>query len=148
MKNWVVVANASRARVLEESGQVGVYEHVADLVHPQSRQKGGELAPDRPGHFPGPSAHGTGSSAFEPRTSAREREHDRFAGELAAVLEEGIASGRCAGVVLVASNPFLGVLVAQLGDRSREAILRTVASDYTALSERELGQRIGPLPGA
>jgi protein required for attachment to host cells len=148
MKNWVVVANASRARVLEESGPVGVYEHVADLVHPQSRQKAGDLADDRPGHFPGPAAHGTGSSAFEPRTSPRVREHDRFASELAALLDEGIADGRCAGLVVVASNPFLGLLTEHLGDRARKAILRSVASDYTALSEQELGQRIGLLHGA
>lgn len=142
MNNWVVVANAARARVLKVSGPPGVYEHVVDLVHTQSRQKASELADDRPGHFPGPSAHGTGSSSFETRTSPRAREHERFAREVAAVLDEGVASGECAGIVLVASNPFLGLLREHLGERARESILRSVASDLTALSDQEIGQRL------
>ncbi len=147
MKNWLVVANASRARVLEESGEHGVYVHVADLVHPQSRQKGTDLAGDRPGHVPGVSAHGTGSSAFEPRTAPREREHEHFAHEVATLLDEGIATGRCAGLVLVASNPFLGQLKEHLGERASKAVLHSVAADYTALDERELAQRLGGRTG-
>ena len=144
MKNWLVVANASKARVLEESGTPGTYAHIADLAHPQSRQKGIDLADDRPGHIPGVSAHGTGSSAYDPRSDPREREHDRFARELAAVLNAGIASGRCAGLVLVASNPFLGHLKEHLDARANALLLRSVAADYTSLDERELAQRLAP----
>jgi protein required for attachment to host cells len=144
MKNWLVVANASRARVLEETDKPGIYAHVADLVHPQSRQKGTDLAGDRPGHVPGVASHGSGSSAYDPRTAPREREHDRFAHELAGALNDGIASGRCAGLVLVASNPFLGYLKEHLGDQAHKAILRSVAADYTALDDRELAQRLAP----
>ncbi len=141
MKNWLVVANASSARVLEESAP-GAYTHVADLVHPQSRQKGSELSSDRPGHVPGVSAHGTGSSAFDSRTDPREREHDRFARELADTLNSGIASGRCAGLILVASAPFLGHIKQHLSDHATKALLRSVTADYTSLNERELAQRL------
>lgn len=143
MKNWLVVANASHARVLEESNTPGAYVHVADLVHPQSRQKGSELSDDRPGHIPGPSAGGTGSSAYEPRTDPRERERDRFANELASTLNEGIAAGRCAGLVLVASDPFLGHLKQHLSEQASKVLLRSVVADYTALSDRDLAQRLG-----
>lgn len=142
MKNWLVVANASRARVLEESDQGGAYAHVADLVHPESRQKGSALGGDRPGHVPGPGPGGIGSAALDSRTDPREREHDHFARELAALLDQGIAAGRCAGLVLVASNPFLGHLKQHLGGQAQKAVLRTVAADYTALTERELAQRL------
>jgi len=144
MKNWLVVANASRARVLEPSDVSGVYAHVADLVHPQSRQKGTDLAVDRPGHVPGPAAHGTGSSAYDARTDPREREHDRFAREVAATLNDGIAAGRCAGLVLVASNPFLGHLKQHLSAQANKALLRSVVADYTALNELELTRRLAP----
>lgn len=141
MKNWLVVANASRARVLEETDTPGVYTHRADLVHPESRQKGIELDADRPGHVhaenPGP-----GGSAYPARTDAREREHEHFARELAALLDRGVARGECAGLVLVASNPFLGLLKAHLGEPARKAILRTQAADYTGLRDDELAQRL------
>ncbi|MDP2008453.1 MAG: host attachment protein [Rubrivivax sp.] len=142
MLNWLVVANASRARVLEESSKPGVYVHVADLVHPQSRQKGVDLAGDRPGHVPGPTPGGAGSSALDARTNPREREHDRFAREVATALNDGVAAGRCAGLVLVASNPFLGHLKEHLSEQARKAVLRSVAADYTTLNERDLAQRL------
>jgi protein required for attachment to host cells len=146
MKNWLVVANAARARVLEESDALhanrGVaYTHVADLVHPQSRQKGIDLAGDRPGHARTES-RGLGGTSYLPRTDPREREHDRFAQELASLIDEGVADGRCAGVLLVASSPFLGHLKARLGERAKKAIVRTVDADYTALEERELAERL------
>jgi protein required for attachment to host cells len=147
MKNWLVVANASRARVLEQSNEPGVYVHVADLVHPESRQKGTDLAGDRPGHEPAfMAAHGAGSSSYDPRTAPREREHDRFAREVAKLLNDGVAAGRCAGLVLVASNPFLGHLKEHLTEQANLALLRSVAADYTALDERELAQRLAPPP--
>lgn len=141
MKNWLVVANAGRARVLEESGNPGIYVHRADLVHPQSRQKGIDLGDDRPGHVEG-TGHGLGSTSYEPRTGVREREHDRFAREVATLLNEGVAGGQCVGLVLVASNPFLGHLKTHLSDQAHKAVLRTVPSDYTSLSDDALAERL------
>ena len=145
-RNWIVVANAARARVLEESDRVGRYAHVADLVHPASRLNGVRLAElhggDRPGHVEGV-GHGTGSAAYQPRTEPRERERDRFAHEVAQVLNQGVAGGRCAGLTLVASDPFLGALKSHLSVQSRKVLLRTVGSDCTALRDEEVAHRLG-----
>lgn len=141
MKNWLVVANASKARILEEPDKPGAYVHIADLVHPQSRQKGSELETDAPGHVQG-GAHGAGGASFDHRTGARERERDRFAREIATTLNAAIAAGQCAGVVLVASNPFLGHVKAHLSEQARKALVRCVASDYTSLRDAELAQRL------
>lgn len=142
MKNWVVVANAARARVLEAVDSGGPYAHVADLVHPQSRQKGVDLGDDRAGRVTG-AGHGLGSAKYVPRTDVREREHERFAQEVAAVINEGVAAGRCAGLVLVASSPFLGELKSHLGAQADKLVLRTLASDYTNLSDAELAKHLG-----
>ena len=145
MKNWLVVANAARARILEEGdprpGKRRAYVHVADLVHPQSRQKGVALGRDRGGHAEGASP-GLAGAAYMPRTDPREREHDRFAQEVAHMLDKAIATQRCAGLVLVASSPFLGQLKAHLGTQARKAILRTLDADYTALDENTLAERL------
>lgn len=140
MKNWLVVANGVRARVLE-TAEGGGYVHVADLVHPESRLKGSQIEPDRPGHVTS-GAHGSGSAEYRPRLQPHERELQHFAEEIAGVLEAGIAGGRCAGLLLVASNPFLGELKARLGEKARERVLRSVAHDYTALPDAELAQRL------
>lgn len=103
MKNWLVVANASRARVPEAASDADGYTHVADLVHAQSRQKGVALRDDRPGFVKG-IGHGLGSARYVARTDPREHGHERFAREVAAVLDEGLGAGRCGGLVLVASS--------------------------------------------
>lgn len=143
--NWLIVANAARARVFEDDAGSGKLRPVADLVHTASRQKGVELAGDRPGHVEG-QGHGLGSAAYVPRTDAREREHDRFAREVAAMLDEAIAGGRCAALLLVASNPFLGQLKSHLGTQAARAVLRTVAADYTTLREDEIVRRVHAEP--
>jgi len=145
-RNWFVIANAARARVLEEGDKPGAYTHVADLVHPQSRQKGVQLAAagsgDRAGHVEG-IGHGLGSASYQPHTDPRDREHDRFAREVAATVNSGVAGGRCAGLVLVASDPFLGQLKAHLGVQARKLVLRTLANDFTLLRDDQLAQRLG-----
>jgi protein required for attachment to host cells len=141
MKNWLVVANAARARVLEQSDAGEAYVHVADLVHPESRQKGTELGGERAGHITS-GKHGAGSAEYRPRTDVHEREHEHFAQEVAEMLNAGVASGRCAGLVLVASNPFLGELKAHLSEQSHKRLLRTLAHDYTTLDDSELARRL------
>lgn len=144
-RNWLLVGNASRARVLEEGDVPGVYTHVADLVHPQSRLKGDELPEahggDRPRHVDS-GGQGFGGSEYQPHTDPHRRERERFAREVAAALNGGVAAGRCAGLTLVASDPFLGHVKSHLSVQSRKLLLRTVASDYTSVRDDELAQRI------
>ena len=142
MNNWIVVANAARARVLHDADPpAGAFVTVADLVHPQSRQKGIDLADDRPGHVEG-TGHGLGSASYQPRTNPRDREHDRFAQEVARVLDQGVAEGRCAGLVLMASSPFLGRLKSHLGRQASKLVLRTIDADGTSLDDRALAERL------
>lgn len=140
-RNWLVVANAARARVLEETAEAGSYRHVFDLVHPQSRMKGQQLAAQRPGRVEG-IGHGLGNVGLQPRTDPREREHDRFSREVARAVNDGVAQDRCAGFTLVASDPFLGQLKSHLNGQSRKLLLRAVASDFTSLSDAEIARRL------
>jgi protein required for attachment to host cells len=141
VRNWLVVANAARARILEEADSSGTYVHRADLVHTQSRQKGTDLGSDRAGHMEG-SSQGLAGVAYQPHPDVRDREHERFAREVAATLNDAVARGQCAGLVLVASNPFLGHLKKGLGAHARKAVLRTVPSDYTSLADSEIARRL------
>jgi protein required for attachment to host cells len=110
-------------------------------VHVQSRQKGVDLETARAGHVKG-SAPGPGGAAYEPRTNVRDREHERFAREVATALNDGVSRGECAGLILVASNPFLGHLKSHLSARASKALLATQSSDYTALTDAEIAQRL------
>jgi protein required for attachment to host cells len=144
-RNWIVVANAARARIIELGDVEGVCRQIADLVHPASRLKGVEQAAlhggDRPGRVAG-IGHGAGNATYWPHTDPRHREQERFAREVATYVDQGTAEGRIASLILVASDPFLGRLKASLGAQSQKLVLRTVASDFTTLRDADILRRL------
>ena len=145
-RNWIVVADAARARLLEFDEAEEGWRHVADLVHPQSRQSGVELAAlrggDRPGHVEG-TGHGLGSAAYQPHTDPRQREHEAFAHQVAATVNHAVASGQCGTLTLVASPAFLGRLTSNLSEQARRLVSRSVDSDFTKLEDADILRRLG-----
>jgi len=136
--DWVVVANAARARIFERNDGNQVLREIDDRVHTPSRQKAAELTNDRPGH-----AHkSVASTAFAPHTEPREREHQRFAHEVAQFLEEAALAHRMPSLVVLASNPFLGELKAALGDAARRLLKHSAPVDLTTYQHAELEQRV------
>lgn len=145
-KTWIVLANASRARVCERDAEAGGLHDLMDFVHTQSRQKGSELASGEPGHVEQGMGSGLrGSTNLDPRTDPRQKEHEKFAREIAQHLDRGVASRQCERIVLIASNPFLGEIKSHLGAAAAAAVWVTAPSDLMALSGRELAQRVGDL---
>ncbi len=135
---WVVVANAARARFFERDAENKAMRELASFVHPQSRLKGQALGHDRPGK-----AHkGSASTAFPPHTDLHQKEHAEFAHELAQRLEEAALAHRYPRLAIVASNPFLGALKAQLGAATHKLLQATVALDLTPHEGAELEHRI------
>ena len=140
---WIMVANASRARVYERDPDSAKLTERSGFIHPQSRQKVGELQYDRAGHTEhGFGTSGRGSTQYEPPTDAHERERTKFARELAQFVEAAVLDHRCPGWMLFASSPFLGELKAQLGDAASKALIAAEPVDLTAWGERELARRV------
>ena len=138
-RRWYVVGNASRARVIECTDGRDGWVDIADLVHAQSRLPAAALASDRPGHVVGHGdSHGNRGASFSPRTDPRQHEHERFADEIARVLDTGLAQGRYDELVLVVSNPFFGVLRGRLGEQTVRRISATSVRDWTKLPPDEL----------
>jgi protein required for attachment to host cells len=136
--NWIVLADAARAKVCQRDADTGRVVKLAEFVHPDSRRKGSELAGARPGHVAAGHGGSGGSARLEPRSDPQRKEHAVFARELAQYVDRALADGRCAGWVLVASNPFLGELKAHLGASATSALLATHATDLTAFTGPEL----------
>jgi protein required for attachment to host cells len=142
-KTWVVLANAGRARIFERESEDGALVELLDLVHPQSREKAGELASDREGHAQ--KAHGDpghAGTAFQPHTTLREKEHAAFAVEVSRHLEVAATQGRCGDVALIASDPFLGELKSHLGDATKRVLSAAIPRDLTIFSGTDLAHRI------
>jgi protein required for attachment to host cells len=144
---WILLANATHARVCVRDPADGRVQQVASYAHEASRLKAQELAFDRPGHVEKTEGSQRSGTALNPRADPRRKEHQHFARELAEVLEQGLKQRRCRAVVLMASNPFLGELKAELGEATRRALHATVSSDFTALDGPQLQRRLGEVLG-
>lgn len=135
---WLLVANAARARCFERDPENGHLRELAGFVHEQSRLKRSQLGDDRPGH----AMKGGASTQFEAHTDVHQKHREQFARELAAYLDEAALAHRYDKLVLIASTPFLGELRAQLGDASRRCMVTSQALDLTELGGRDLESRV------
>lgn len=138
--DWILIANATHARLLrrERGGLLVVLE---TFEHPESRSKVSELTDDRAGHESRDSSFG--GSAYPSRVDAKQKEHTRFARELADHLERQARQGSLRSLALFASNPFLGELKAELGDATARLLSTTHDLDLTSFGLTELEQRVG-----
>ena len=142
-KTWILVADAHRARCLERDGPTSAPVELASFVYPQDRIPHGrpvtQLSADASkGH--GRTAHS--GTQFEPHTGLHSKERADFAHELTTYLNQGVASQRCTGLVLIASSPMLGELKPGLSPAAKALLRRCVAKDLTHFQGPELHQRI------
>jgi len=137
--DWVVIANATRARILQRERGTPMTV-VKAFSHPEGRSKVHDLVDDRAGH--GSSDHAWGGSAYPPRIDAKRKEHERFACELAAWLERAAGQGEYRSLALLASSPFLGELRAELGQATGKLVTVVHDVDLTAVGPVELEKRI------
>ena len=137
--DWILLANSTRARLLQQ--ERGAHVTVLETFeHPQSRSKISELVDDRAGHESTDRSYG--GTAYQPRTDARQKEHQRFAREIAQFLERQAQSASFRSIEVFASSPFLGELKAELGSATTRLLGGTHDLDLTSVGPAELGRRI------
>ncbi len=133
---WVVVANASIARVYERNKGLHL---VTQLEHPESRMKRADLVTDRPGYM---QSVGNGHGSRQPQTDPKTHEAEEFALELAKRLDHERAEGKFNRLVLVASTPFMGMLKQRLSPQTAELVTDTIEKDYTKEPDKEIWERL------
>lgn len=136
---WIVIANASRARILErQPDRPAALVH--SLRHEESRQHSSVLGDDRAGNQV--TGRGFGAAALGPRTDAQHKEMDRFAREVAQTLEDAALAHRMHAVVVFASSHFLGMLRERMGQGTRRLLQASVNLDLSSLSNPEIDHRV------
>jgi hypothetical protein len=100
---WVMVANASQAKLFSNTGPQRGLTLIKELLHPESREKTSNLVSDRSG-----SNAGTGHGAFMQATDPKHHEAERFAQELTRELEQGLARMPTTGSSLWPRPPLWG----------------------------------------
>ena len=141
MDTWILVADASRARIFSSPKKGQPWKLMEELEHPESRMKNRELDPMEQGRTQ--QSFGAGHRPrMEPPTAPQEVEKEHFAHQLADALSKAVADGRCSSLVLVAPPHFLGHLRSMLSQHAAKCVAATVDKDYTSSDVRELGSRL------
>lgn len=128
---WIMVANASHAKLFRNEGPKKGLKLVKELLHPESREKASELVTDRIGNF-------AGSGSYAQPTEPKEHEAERFASEIAHELESGRINNAYEKLILVTSSHFMGLLNGRLSQQVRKKISESISKDYTHLPVKEL----------
>ena len=137
---WILVANASLAKLYENLGPNKGLKLVKELIHPESRQKNGELVSDRSGAM---AMTGSGCGSMQPQTMPKQHEAKVFAQEIAQALYQGRTSNAFKRAIVVAPPAFMGLLNAVIDGPTAQLITDRFEKDYTKTPENELGERLG-----
>ena len=132
---WILVANASQAKLYANTGPKKGLTLVKALQHPESREKAADLVSDRPGHM---QSAGNGHGARQPRTDPKTNEARHFAQELARELNHGRTSGQAGRFILVAPPAFMGLINEKLDGPTAGLVTDRFEKDYTKSGEKEL----------
>ncbi len=140
---WILVANGSEARLFRHEGkQLALIE---SFLHPDSRRKDQEITSDHSSHRETRS-DGTASKkaygSFPEPTDPHDFEVDRFARELAHTLDAHRAKSEFGELIVVAPPRFHGRFNAHMPKELARCITHNIEKDYTAISERELPDRL------
>jgi len=133
---WIIVADGSRARVLQADSPSAALQEVTDMVHPQARLHERELRTDAPGKVYDSAGHASHSTIDKEPVKAHEFEV--FAREIADFVREGWQAQRFQHLILIAEPQFLGRLRQVLDPELKERICLELPKDYTRLQAQEI----------
>jgi protein required for attachment to host cells len=128
MKTWILVADAGRARLFENTSMDGELVELAGFAHPEAHHPEAE-ARDRLARVQesANSAH----HSVAPKTTAADKEADEFARDLSGILNDGRVEHRYEQLLLVAPPRFLGKMRAVLDPQVAKLVSHTFNKDIT-----------------
>jgi protein required for attachment to host cells len=132
---WILVANASEAKLYANRGISKGLEKVAAFDHPNSRKKSSDLVSDRSGHM---QSAGNGHGARQPATDPKQHEHAIFAREIAHHIEHGRTGNHYQRLIVAAEPHFRGLLNNTFSTQVHNLISESLDKDYTKATPKEL----------
>jgi len=137
---WILVANASLAKLYANLGPNKGLTLVKELIHPESRQKNSELVTDRSGSM---ASVGNGQGSRQPQTIPKTHEAKVFAQQIAQELYLGRAKNEFSRAIVFAPPAFMGMLNSVLDTPTAQLITDRFEKDYTKEPEPVLRERLG-----
>jgi len=136
---WVVVADASRARIFSAEKPNSALEEVQTLTHPASRLHEGDLVAERQGRERNP---GVGGHEGGHEQEAKEEEANRFASEVNDALEAGRVANKFYKLYVIAAPSFLGLLRKLQSAPLKKLLAEEVSKNLTTQSPADIRKNL------
>ena len=136
---WVLVADGSKALVLENIGDRKFPNLRTKEVHSQPDEKTSDIGSDKPGRAF--ASVGGGRSAVE-QTDWHDQSEQRFLADMATRLDKAVKGGETKALVVIAPARAIGVLRRQFSPQVSKAILAEIEKDYVKLPVDEIARHI------
>ena len=141
MQDYIVVADASRARLFTREGERLVEQE--DLLHPEGRLHEGDLVTDR-----GADVHestATITRSTHDTDKAKKHETEMFAKRVAGRLYHERVENRLGRLILVAPPSFLGLLRDKLDAPTNRLVTHTLGKDFAQSGVDEISAAVAEL---
>ena len=136
---WILVANASRARLFSTDDRAEQWDLREEFHHEESRQRSVDLLNQEDN----PNAGTLNKPLAENEPNGRQHlEHERFARQLAERLERGLNERAYERLVIAAPPSFLGHLRKVVSKRVHQHLMMDLRADYSNIPAQELPERI------
>lgn len=134
---WVIVADASRARIFNAPKGKGLLHELETLCHPEGRLHEGDLVTDKPGRDRN-TASGGGSHDMGHEASAKEEEAERFASQVNDALESARIKGNFVKLYIIAAPAFLGLLRKHQSAPLKKLIVEEISKNLAAHTPEDI----------
>lgn len=141
VRTWIVVADGAQARFLLNRGPGKGLEPALEEEASEARQPSRSLGSDRPGRVH--DRFGPGRHTMVPRVDWHQFEKQKFAREMASILDTAAEKRSFDRLVLVAPPKTLGTLRTALNKNTVRLVTGEVAKDLTQVTVGELPDHLG-----
>jgi protein required for attachment to host cells len=140
MTTWVIVADASRARVFSAEKSFSPLVEEEDFTHPEARLHEHDLQADRMGRAF--DSGGDGRHAMGKETPPKKHEANRFARELCERLNVARAKGQFTKLYIIAAPSFLGALRGCMNAVTQKSIAGEIDKNLTTQDPEDIRRQL------
>ncbi len=135
---WVLLADATLAKVYERKAHSKTFKLHHELEHPEGRSKVHDLVTDHSGKY----GAGSATGMFVQDHNPKDNENTQFVLQIVQALEHARATNQFDQLIIIALPHFYGLLEQHLSEQLHKKVVRHITKDYLHLPEKELLEKV------
>lgn len=132
---WLVNTDTNLCRIYQYTTQPRELKLLNEIKHPENKERNQDLVTDRPGHY---STNTTTRGSYSPETEPKEIQIDKFAKEIADILENGRVHQLYNQLIIIALPHMNGLLHQHFNKHVQELVIHKITKDFIHVTDREL----------